>query len=128
MSKNNNVMCEICKSTISKKGLKRHQRTKKCMKKKEEMKNKNNKIIEMSENKMKYGVCERTDNYLMDMENEALCKWEGKIPKKLERITNKKWLKHIEKYVDRGLGLDVAMEKYKNWVKLGGGDEWFIDE
>ena len=128
MSKNNKVMCEICKSTISKKGLKRHQRTKKCMKKKEEMKNKNNKIIEMSENKMKYGVCERTDNYLMDMENEALCKWGGKIPKKLERITNKKWLKHIEKYVDRCLGLDVAMEKYKNWVKLGGGDEWFIDE
>ena len=74
-----------------------------------------------------YGVSIATDCYLMDMENEALKKWEDEIPRKLERIKNKKWLKHIEKYVDRCNGLEYAMNLYKKWVKNGGGDEWFVD-
>ena len=82
----------------------------------------------MSEiNNLKFGVSQGKDIYLMDMENQALNDWKDEIPKNRERIYNKEWLKHIEKYVDKHNGIEYAMNLYINWVKAGGGDDWFVD-
>ena len=67
------------------------------------------------------------DNYFMDIEREALEKWEHAIPKGVARRKNKTWIKHIGKYIDYGeLPKREHIKIYKRWIKNGNGDEWFM--
>ena len=71
------------------------------------------------------------DAYLMDMENYALSKWDCQkcpFPTGVGRCENQKWMEHISLYIDYGGGKskEEALQEYKDWVKNGGGDEWFL--
>ena len=78
-------------------------------------------------------------NYYMDLENEALSSYDDKksvLHRGWERAFNKDWINHMKRYVDYGVIDDdfytkeecvlIAVERYRDWVKRGGGVEWFL--
>ena len=69
-------------------------------------------------------IIQPNDNYYMDIENEAFDQWPKLIIKGKKRILNKEWMNHMKKYLDNN-DIDNSIEKYKDWVLNGGGDEWF---
>ena len=86
---------------------------------------------QLTDNQLIKRITREQDNYLMDMENEALANWDNTnkvtgIGK--ERLKNEKWILHIREYIDDCCGLEEAMKQYVKWVENGGGDEWFNKE
>ena len=48
-----------------------------------------------------------------------------------KRLKNKAWMKAIEDNIDAwpySVCFYAKMIKYIEWVKKGGGDEWFVDD
>lgn len=79
---------------------------------------------------------DHTDNYLMDLENFILDKvdsaWDF-IQMKKARADNNEWISLIRKYLDKGVyetqeEQDEFVQRYKIWVKNGGGDDWFQED
>ena len=62
------------------------------------------------------------DAFAMDTENSILAEWRGKIIKGPQRIENKEWAQFVK---DRLEDSDLTWEEYCEWVRKGGGDEWF---
>ena len=62
------------------------------------------------------------DAYAMDVENSILAEWRGKTIRGPERIENKEWAQFVK---DRLEDSDLSWDEYCEFVKGGGGDEWF---
>ena len=68
-----------------------------------------------------------TDNYFMDMENDVLaaggCKYMDK-----RRVDDDVWMTKVRANMDTSPErLEARIAEYVEWVKDGGGDEWFQD-
>jgi hypothetical protein len=68
----------------------------------------------------------RTDNFMMDLENNMLADFEGHVPTGKNRHTNPQWAELVRRHVDP-YHSDVTWCEYVEWVSDGGGDEWFQD-
>ena len=62
------------------------------------------------------------DAFAMDTENSILAEWRGNIIKGPQRIENKEWAQFVK---DRLEDSDLSYSEYEEWVRKGGGDEWF---
>ena len=79
----------------------------------------------------KENISVELDNYLMDVEIEALHHWDHNthgLPTGIDRYKNKKWRKHVYKYSCGSRDYKEFRELYIQWVKNGGGDDLFINE
>ena len=50
--------------------------------------------------------------------------------KGVKRLKNKKWMQEIQKHMDYNVYPDDLYDKmlrYIQWVRAGGGDEWFVE-
>ena len=66
-------------------------------------------------------------NFLLDLENYCLGKWDARqgIPQGPTRIDNPAWRAHMQtELVDS----DTTWDIYAEFVRGGGGDEWFFEE
>ena len=68
------------------------------------------------------------DNFMMDFENACLQQnWGSKpFPTGPNRYENEEWAKMIQGQVYPH-NSDVDWQEYVDWVKGGGGDEWFVE-
>ena len=62
------------------------------------------------------------DAFAMDVENSILAEWCGNIIRGAERIENKEWAQFMKDCLQDS---DLTWEEYEEWVRKGGGDEWF---
>ena len=74
-------------------------------------------------------ACDRSrDSFLMDFENACLSQhWDSsknEHPKGVQRHLNLEWAAMIKTQVFP-YRLDVTWDQYVEWVKEGGGDDWF---
>ena len=67
------------------------------------------------------------NNFMMDFENACLEEyWVGPPPTGPRRHENEKWAKMIQGQVYPHHS-DLDWQEYCDWVKAGGGDEWFVE-
>ena len=65
------------------------------------------------------------NNFLMDFENWCLGKrWDSRmgVPKGPQRIEHPEWAAMMKRECQDS---DTTWEEYCEWVRQGGGDEWF---
>ena len=69
------------------------------------------------------------DNFLMNLENSCLADFgQGdNYPRGPERYKDKEWAAFMKKQVYPHHS-DVDWTEYCEWVRQGGGDEWFIED
>ena len=69
------------------------------------------------------------DDFMTDIENQILEKWDARkgIPKGRRRFENAEWAELIKQNVYPHHS-DIDWYEYVEWVKAGGGDEWFQEE
>ena len=67
------------------------------------------------------------DYFLMDFENSLLSEWTGAVPHGLFRFEVKAWAALVKRNVFPSHS-DVDWDEYCDWVRRGGGDEWFQEE
>ena len=65
--------------------------------------------------------------FLMDFENACLVEWGTSCPTGPNRYADPDWAAFIKAQVFPHHS-DVDWDEYVDWVKAGGGDEWFIEE
>ena len=64
------------------------------------------------------------DAFLMDLENWCLeRKWSGPPPTGRGRYLDPEWAEVMQSTCE---GSDCTWAQYVEWVKAGGGDEWFM--
>ncbi len=61
--------------------------------------------------------------FLMDFENWVLTLWDLEIPTGPRRYENEAWAALMQSNLEFS---DTCWEEYVEWVKQGGGDEWFV--
>ena len=66
------------------------------------------------------------NNFMMDFENACLQNWAGEPPKGPNRYENEEWAKMIQSQI-YPFHSDLDWRDYCEWVKAGGGDEWFVE-
>ena len=67
------------------------------------------------------------DLNLTDYESWLLARFDSRdgVPNDTERLTNKKWVAHVQADLPKS---DFTWEQYEAHVKAGFGDEWFFDQ
>jgi hypothetical protein len=63
---------------------------------------------------------------MMDFENSLLSEWTGAVPQGPGRFEVKEWAALVKRYVYPEHS-DVDWDEYCEWVRIGGGDDWFRD-
>ena len=63
------------------------------------------------------------DAFMMDFENYVLSRWDLEIPTGPRRYMNETWAALMQSNLEFS---DTCWEEYVEWVKQGGGDEWFV--
>ena len=67
-----------------------------------------------------------SDAFMMDFENACLQNWDSSVeahPTGKERYLHPKWAEMMRQQCEAHS--DVTFEQYCEWVRDGGGDEWF---
>ena len=67
------------------------------------------------------------DYFMMDFENSLLSEWMGPAPTGPRRFEVAEWAALVKRNVFPHHS-DVDWDEYCNWVRAGGGDEWFQQE
>ena len=67
------------------------------------------------------------DCFMMDFENSLLSEWTGAPPQGPRRFEVETWATLVKRNVYPHHS-DVDWDEYCNWVRIGGGDEWFQEE
>ena len=67
------------------------------------------------------------DPYMMDLENSFLSDWSGAVPQGPRRFEVDAWAALVKRNVFPHHS-DVDWDEYCDWVRRGGGDEWFQEE
>ena len=64
------------------------------------------------------------NNFMMDFENWVLKHWDARqgIPTGPRRYENQEWAKLMKRNLEDS---DTSWDEYVEWVRQGGGDEWF---
>jgi hypothetical protein len=64
---------------------------------------------------------------MMDLENSFLSGWGETVPQGTRRFEIVAWAALVKRNVFPHHS-DVDWDEYCNWVRAGGGDEWFQEE
>jgi hypothetical protein len=99
--------------------------------------------LEFVQNLNNKPIAEENHAYYIDIENEAFAKWDRvEFPITTYHKTTL-WFNHIKPYLDTAgyrfshsipydimyeIMEDLALERYKSWLKLDLSDEWFREE
>ena len=67
------------------------------------------------------------DNFMMDLENSFLSDWMGAVPRGPRRFEVEAWAALVKRNVFPHHS-DIDWDEYCDWVRRGGGDEWFQEE
>ena len=67
------------------------------------------------------------DCFMMDFENSLLSEWIGEPPQGPRRFEVEAWAALVKRNVYPHHS-DVDWDEYCDWVRRGGGDEWFQEE
>ena len=67
------------------------------------------------------------DSFMMDFENSLLSEWTGSPPQGPRRFEVEAWGALVKRNVYPHHS-DVDWDEYRDWVRAGGGDEWFQEE
>ena len=67
------------------------------------------------------------DYFMMDFENSLLSEWSGAVPQGPRRFEVEAWEALVKRNVFPHHS-DVDWDEYCDWVRRGGGDEWFQEE
>ena len=67
------------------------------------------------------------DYFMMDFENSLLSEWSGAVPQGPRRFEVGAWAALVKRNVFPHHS-DVDWDEYCDWVRRGGGDEWFQEE
>jgi hypothetical protein len=67
------------------------------------------------------------DAFMMDFENWVLTLWDARngIPTGPRRFENEAWAVLMQSKLEFA---DTCWDDYVEWVKCGGGDDWFVEE
>ena len=67
------------------------------------------------------------DNFMMDFEDSLLSEWSSAVPQGPRRFEVEAWAALVKRNVFPHHS-DVDWDEYCDWVRRGGGDEWFQEE
>jgi hypothetical protein len=67
------------------------------------------------------------DSFMMDLENSFLSGWGEAVPQGTRRFEIVAWAALVKRNVFPHHS-DVDWDEYCDWVRIGGGDEWFQEE
>ena len=67
------------------------------------------------------------DSFMMDLENSFLSGWGETVPQGTRRFEIVAWAALVKRNVFPNHS-DVDWDEYCDWVRIGGGDEWFQEE
>ena len=73
---------------------------------------------------MSVTALKRMADPLTDYENYLLARFDGGVPRGLERLTNELWVAHAQADLPKS---DFTWEQYEAHVRAGLGDEWFFE-
>ena len=84
-------------------------------------------FIEQAPRRPRHRSFDICNNFMLDFENSLLSEWSGAVPQGPRRFEVEAWAALVKRNVFPHHS-DVDWDEYCDWVRRGGGDEWFQEE